>query len=345
MTSEADLPGVSRCCSPSQYQVRSTADRHDKFQWLGSSFQTATRAAQSQLVAFHDSTGLPWWSTLALCGASLRVVCMPLAIKASAVGSNLFSGQRNAMRLISHLIGEPPIATLTPALADRDARKRALAPILAPGSTNRLWVAAPLLQVRAALAHAIASSSSCCAERLHQECQYAGGRQQLPRLCQDASRAPSPCRSTCAHWLQIPILFTAIAAVSTLAHPGLASEGLLWFPNLEASALSWRDAVRALSTSTTPLNAAEVQALRAVAAPMGVPGCSLPVALWLVLRANISRTVEAGMHFSLAAFGSGKGNVAEGTDRAVVRGPGLAAIGCVWTCLHAWVPGCYNIGM
>lgn len=145
MSEQGELPGVSRCCSPDSYS-REQARAHGET-WWQSPFVAARRNVQSCFLYAHEDLGLPWWAALALGGFSIRLACMPLVLKAAAVSSNWAKGQRSAMRHITYILGEPSIDHLRPAVATHDARKKLLAVKLAPGSPNRLWMAAPLAQV------------------------------------------------------------------------------------------------------------------------------------------------------------------------------------------------------
>ena len=116
---------------------------------------------------------------------------------------------------------------------------------------------------------------------------------------------------------QIPFLMSGIAGVSTLVHPGLSTGGCLWFPDLTAGAVSWPDVNHVLRTWETPWSQAELAAMRAAAAPMGLVGLALPTALWLMLRTNVSRTVDAVQRW--LPVGSGRHGVDARAFNAVVR--------------------------
>jgi hypothetical protein len=73
-----------------------------------------------------------------------------------------------------------------------------------------------------------------------------------------------------------------------------------------------------LRSAGTAFSEAEVTALKLQAAPMGLSGVTLPLALFLVIRANISRSVQAGMEFASTVFGKGKNHDAS-VAVAVVR--------------------------
>ena len=120
--------------------------------------------------------------------------------------------------------------------------------------------------------------------------------------------------------LQIPLLYTAVGAVSLLDHPGLATGGTLWFPDLTASALSWSRGLGLLSQPDVALTAAEVASLQASVAPMGPLGALLPMGLYLTLNENFSNSVRAGHSLTLAAFGGARDADARvGVQRTVVR--------------------------
>lgn len=149
---DAPVQDDSRCCSPNAYASStavepSRAPTHNAWDWLADSMRSATSRVGSGLVEFKEATGAPWWLTLAAAGVGVRAVCMPVVLKAATVGSNMLAGKRSAMRHTSYLLGEPAAAAW-PSQADHEARRKRLAPALAPGSTNRLWLAAPLLQAR-----------------------------------------------------------------------------------------------------------------------------------------------------------------------------------------------------
>ena len=147
--SAAAAQDAGRCCSPDAYT--STAPSALQQQpaggdWLAGRLRSATSSVQRGLIAVHEATGAPWWLTIAGAGVGVRLLCAPAVLHASTVGSNIMSGKRNAMRHVTYLLGEPTAAAW-PTVAEHEARRKRLAPQLAPGSTNRLHLGLPLLQV------------------------------------------------------------------------------------------------------------------------------------------------------------------------------------------------------
>ena len=349
MDDGAELPSVGRCCSPDLYTPKAEADG-----WLFSPFTKAMRAVKSSLVTFHETTGAPWWATIALCGASLRLACMPLAVQAMSVGHNYTRGQQDARRHIVRLLGDPSLDSLIPVITGHDARAKLLAPKLAPGNANRLWAAAPLAQARvksSAEGHSFADertvagideytavicNSSSPPRRLQgTRSRHVKALFQLTKAhtCRAHSvlsssephrphtlRAVRACNSKLA-CVQIPLLITAAAAVSSLDHTGLTSGGLLWAPDLTASAIDVPQLGEFLRAShaDTSFTDAEAAAMRQLVAPMGLSGCILPIALFLILRHNLSRTVRDGMSVTLKWLGVETGGRSDAVDRAVVR--------------------------
>lgn len=149
MTAAESAQDADRCCSPRTYTpvTRDTASHHTTtWQWLSSGFRATAHRVSSGLAAVTEATGAPWWLTIAATGASVRLLCFPAVLQASAVGSNMLAGKRSAMRHTAYLLGEPAAAAW-PTLADHEARRKRLAPQLAPGPTKRAWLALPLVQV------------------------------------------------------------------------------------------------------------------------------------------------------------------------------------------------------
>ena len=144
---------------------------------------------------------------------------------------------------------------------------------------------------------------------------YSVGTRQNHTLC--AVRACKTKRAC----VQIPLLITAAAAVSSLDHTGLTSGGLLWAPDLTASAIDLPQLGEFLRASyaDTSFTDAETAAMRQLVAPMGLSGCILPIALFLILRHNLSRTVRDGMAITLKWLGVETGGRSDAVDRAVVR--------------------------
>ena len=132
--------------------------------WLPESIQRVSTGVEIRLIHFHEQTGAPWWAVLMGLGAGLRIMCMPAAVKASAVASNNTAGKQIAWRHISYLIGEPSVASLTPSIAGHGARQKRLAPQMAPGSVNKLWYAAPFVQVRSQLTLMLSRWQLFCAD-------------------------------------------------------------------------------------------------------------------------------------------------------------------------------------
>ena len=146
MAADSTLRSASRCCSPDLYDRRKAPAEASQSQddWWAKLGQPA-RSAMLQL---HEVFNVPWWATIGLCGVSLRLAVLPLSLKANAVGASIVQGRKNAVRHMADLIGAPMSAGLSPELTTHEVRQRELATKLAPGSTSRLWLAAPLLQVR-----------------------------------------------------------------------------------------------------------------------------------------------------------------------------------------------------
>jgi hypothetical protein len=122
--------------------------------------------------------------------------------------------------------------------------------------------------------------------------------------------------------VQIPLLFTAVNAVSLLDQPSMTTGGIFWFPDLTACALKWTDGISVLMHPDAPLTLEEVQALRTSITPMGAFGPLLPTALFMTLSSNFSSTIRAGHSLTLEAFGGADDpDAQEGVERTVVRNP------------------------
>lgn len=121
--------------------------------------------------------------------------------------------------------------------------------------------------------------------------------------------------------MQIPPLLMAAAAVSELQHPGLATGGLFWqdlhaqvvnIPNLMEYLDSVQRGVQLRSNE-------EFDAMHNAIAPVGAAACVVPTLLYLIVRSNVSRSVEAVTQLLGSVLGFGGARLAASTTFNKVR--------------------------
>lgn len=141
---------AERCCSPASYARPSEQVEDRKVSWLLGPVRSASAQVKVGIEQLHEASGLPWWATLALVGSGLRVVTLPLSLRAAATVKNIMKGGEVASKQVTHMLGDAQLAGISPRLLPHARRQKLLRRRLAPGSTNAAWLLAPLLQVQSA---------------------------------------------------------------------------------------------------------------------------------------------------------------------------------------------------
>ena len=115
---------------------------------LGDYFKEPIEAFQSAIVSVHDALGIPWWATVVGAGICARALTLPLSLRAAAAGSN-FTHARTAVNASTfRLLGDAGFAKCTPELEPHAKRLPMLTQQFARKPNNRIWLAAPLAQVK-----------------------------------------------------------------------------------------------------------------------------------------------------------------------------------------------------
>jgi membrane protein insertase Oxa1/YidC/SpoIIIJ len=138
----------SRCCSPDGYLPIHDRSAPPLNLSTWSSLNPAANALKSGIEWFQDVTGIPWWADIMLLGTSLRFATLPLSMRASATVKNAVKGSQEALKQTKYLLGDVSITSIRPCLLSHQQRQKALRSLLAPGSMSKLWILAPLVQVR-----------------------------------------------------------------------------------------------------------------------------------------------------------------------------------------------------
>ena len=101
---------------------------------------------------------------------------------------------------------------------------------------------------------------------------------------------------------QVPIMLAAVSSIATLQHPGLAVEGIA-ATDMHQAMFDYGRAADFLAAADVPLTDAEAQLQRQMIAPLGFTGIGAAVALFLLLRSNWLRAVDAGSHALMSMLG------------------------------------------
>lgn len=138
-----------RCCSLSRYSAQAVTGKSG---WAVATLENASSAVRTTMVRLHESTKLPWWATIALCGAALRVAFVPFSVKASGTGTCISAGHRPSHVHIDQLLGDAAVTSLSPRLAHVADRKQQLHTFTTLMPKSKIRTIVSFAQVRAKLA-------------------------------------------------------------------------------------------------------------------------------------------------------------------------------------------------